>query len=159
MKVSTAKILECAVTEFLLNENTTRRVLQRQFIAHFGCKPFLAARIWNKIDKTIDYQLNFNNLIWFLATLHFMKSYPTTDVLAGRLGKDEKTVRKHLWKWTEYIGSVDLVSHAFEHSLYWNHFTALSCLVNDTMEDFSSDIYVTRSVWNDDENGEYVTDE
>ena len=87
-----------------------------------------------------------------------MKSYPTTDVIAGRLGRDEKTVRKHIWKWIEYIGSVDLVSHAFDHSLYWNHFTALSHLVHFTMEDFSSDVFLTRSVWNSD-NDESVTDE
>ena len=62
MKVSTAKVLECVIADFGLNSNTIKTIFLLRFITHFGCKPSLAAQIWNKINKDIDYQINFNNL-------------------------------------------------------------------------------------------------
>ena len=85
-----------------------------------------------------------------------MKAYPPMDALASRLNCDEKTVRKHIWKWIEDIGSIDVVRNAFANSLYWNHFSALTNLVEETCDDFDSDAFIVPNVGY---NGEYVTDE
>ena len=72
----------------------------RRFRSNFGTRPEACAQLWHDI-KTITPNLKARahprHLFWALM---FAKQYPTEHQLAGRLRKDEKTVR--LWVW--YIG-------------------------------------------------------
>lgn len=83
-------------------------VWQRRFVATFGCDNDNVAELWNNIDSHLA-QLNHRHLVWILAALCFLRTYPTCESLATKLNKDEKTIRKHAWTFTEYLSRLEMV--------------------------------------------------
>ena len=82
----------------------------RKFIAHFACIPSVIAVLWNKVNNEVQKIEDINQLLWLLAALHFMNSYPTMAVLATKLQKSEDTVRKWVWQWIDMLARLPNVS-------------------------------------------------
>ena len=87
---------------------SSRLTYIRRFRSYFGINPCAAANLWNSIDCDVTI-LNAAEVEWFLAALYFLRVYPTVTQLANTMGRDEKTVRKHVWKYTDLIGSLEVV--------------------------------------------------
>jgi hypothetical protein len=72
----------------------------RRFKASYGTKPEAVAQIWHDLTHTtipaarVDAGVPVTKLFWALT---WLKTYPTEEELAGRLHKDEKTVRTWVW--------------------------------------------------------------
>jgi len=67
----------------------------RRFKSHFGTSPLICSLLWEIV--ALHPQGEKLSPIHILWTLYFLKVYPTSDLLSGRLRKDPKTVKKYLW--------------------------------------------------------------
>jgi hypothetical protein len=65
--------------------------------------------MWNLVDSMGNVELDASHVVWMLASMSFLRIYPTTHVLATTLGHDEKTVRKYVWMFTEYLARLEVV--------------------------------------------------
>ena len=89
-------------------ENSTRRTYDRYFRSEFGVPLIVAVRLWNRVDRDVA-ELDCSYAVYYLATLVFLRSYPTVDRLANAIGRDEKTVRFWVWKFADYFSRLELV--------------------------------------------------
>jgi hypothetical protein len=81
---------------------------RRYFRSLFGCNVTHVRYLWNTIDSEIM-ELRFDHIGWLLASLYFLRCYPTFDELSVKLGKNQVTVRKHVWRFVDYLATLDLV--------------------------------------------------
>jgi hypothetical protein len=78
----------------------------RRFKALFGSRPIVYAQIWEDLQTTrirkarIDGNVCVNS---FLMAIHFLKRYPTEEVLSGLFKFCERTVRKWVWYYVSKI--------------------------------------------------------
>ena len=81
----------------------------RTWRAHFGACPRTSLEMWNLLLQEFVHELPRGvDLEAFFMVLFFLKTYPSVDVLASRVQKDQKTVRKWVW-W--YIEKMSHLSH------------------------------------------------
>lgn len=99
-------------------------VKNTRYVANFGAHPSVVALLWQLLVgcNTLDTYCKPKHLLWALL---FLKTYATFDVIACRVGADEKTVRK--WVWYVVHALADLVDDVV--SAY-----ALSCLLNSFVQ-------------------------
>lgn len=83
-------------------------VYRRNFRSLFGCNQSHVMQLWNTIDQEIV-DLRFDHVGWMLAALYFLRCYPTIDEIAIKLGKNQVTVRKHIWQFVDHIATLDVV--------------------------------------------------
>lgn len=88
------------------NYRRSNDVENDRFMANFGTPPSIVALLWQMMASIngIDTYCKPKHLLW---TLMFLKTYATFDVIACRVGADEKTVRK--WVWYVVFTVADLV--------------------------------------------------
>jgi hypothetical protein len=82
--------------ELQRQQQTREQTNLRRFRAHFGVSPEVCTIVFMDIHDSIQKPTPND----FLMTLHWMTTYPKEEVLAGRFGSSEKTVRKWLWAYT-----------------------------------------------------------
>eukprot|EP00977_Amphora_coffeiformis_P007617 scaffold1684_cov214-Amphora_coffeaeformis.AAC.1 len=73
------------------------RIEDCSFRSHFGCSPDVCSILWQKIDERMQPRprgMMPKHLLWALL---FLKTYQKEDVLAGRAGTTQKTLRKWVW--------------------------------------------------------------
>lgn len=79
----------------------------RRFRAFYGAAPETCIAILADLSTTAVgaalFQKKQPDPMRFLMALHWMKSYEGENVLAGRFGKDEKTIRKSNWMFVAAI--------------------------------------------------------
>ena len=133
MQITTRMVREGAQGEFgiIWNSTTTRTNYGRRFRSHFGCCIFTARDFWNRLDSQVEELADPSNIVWLLTAFFFMKHYPTCQVIATRVGRDEKTVRTHLWIWIEYLSLLDLVG-GFPRYVYFDINEAYNQLRQET---------------------------
>ena len=68
----------------------------RRFKAHFGIEPTIVAAIWIMILPYVD-QYNIQP-VYLLWALYYMKTYSTWDIMAAKLHKSEKSIRKWIYQ-------------------------------------------------------------
>ena len=103
------------------DENQPSSALYRRYNAHFGMGPSKLARFWNEIDAMIT-DLSPSEIKWYLTTMYFLRCYPTCEQLGARVGHDEKTVRKYIWKFVDYVSQLELVCQWYEDGrIYFSH--------------------------------------
>jgi hypothetical protein len=86
------------------------KIRLRRFVGAFGLEPIHCAIVWQKL-VSIGWtgrigRANPTHLLW---TLLFLRTYPTEETLASRVGADEKTVRKWVWFYIKGISSLSPV--------------------------------------------------
>ena len=89
----------------------------RVWKAHFGVCPRASHEMWQLISDQYshDHPQGLNLIDYFMA-LFFLKTYPTFDVLAAWVKKDEKTVRKWVWRYVRmmaFLSPMLVSAHAF----------------------------------------------
>jgi hypothetical protein len=116
--INEAFVLRCglAVGGFSPQRRAARTELRR-FKGLCGALPKSCVELWNDLHTTsvgaacIPEAANVDHLFWALL---FLKECPTESPLAGRLGKDEKAVRK----WV--LHCVVKISLLKPHKIIWN---------------------------------------
>ena len=112
MRISPLAV-KCAAREIYSHLDWTHMgesiTYNRRFRAIFGADPRNMARVWNAIDGAIEEQADTSEIYWLMVTMHWMKTYPTIDNLATTIGKDPKTVRTYLWKYTDLMARLEVV--------------------------------------------------
>ena len=84
-------------------------IYHRRCRAIFGVRADQIKGLWNAIDEDLE-DLNPIHLVYFLATLSFLRVYPTTEQLANTIGRDERTIRTWIWRFTDLLANLELVS-------------------------------------------------
>jgi hypothetical protein len=78
----------------------------RRFKAHYGSSPVVYAQIWEDLQTTriraarIDGNACVDS---FLMAIHFLKVYPTEEVLSGLFKICDRSVRKWVWYYVTKI--------------------------------------------------------
>lgn len=117
MITNSAAVRMVAETKFgVLGESDVS--FRRRFLATFGCNVSTVAQLWNDVDVNVQ-QLNNTHVIWFLTSLCFLRTHPTMEGLATRPQKDKKTVRKHVWAFTQCLSRLEMVSAKLEHMCWF----------------------------------------
>ena len=74
---------------------------QRRFRTHFGCHPKVLAQLYEDLQTTtIDAALFDSSkidVVDFLATIHFLKRYPTEIEREALFNLSAKTIRSRTW--------------------------------------------------------------
>lgn len=88
--------------------NVCRRTKMERFIAHFGARPETVNAMYVDMQTTNipEAFVQKPNVCYFLMALNWLKSYSTETVMAGRFKKDEKTVRKYIWKYSRHVSAL-----------------------------------------------------
>lgn len=89
----------------------SKSVGMRRFKANFGVSPNVCHKLWQELVKPNNPEPN--HLMW---TLKFLKTYPTENVLATILERDEKTLRKYIWLYVTCLAELNVV-HIFFFSI------------------------------------------
>ena len=95
MDITVEQIQVCAERRFNLLRPPTGVPTNRyeeKFVSHFGCNSEIATQIWNLINNNVETLYNHDNIVWFLAALYFIKTYPTMATLSTKLGKSEDSI-------------------------------------------------------------------
>ena len=96
-----------------LMEDSLTPLEYRHWKANFGVCPKSSFKMWKLIlQECLTFQEDAPELYHYFMALHFLKTYPSIDNLAGRVNRDPKTVRKWIWWFVHVMGSLseDLVS-------------------------------------------------
>jgi hypothetical protein len=104
--MSAAEILVFGLRLVNCRFRNSEKVKLRRFKAHFGAKPECAVQMWDAMRTTNipEARLEANaHIKHLLISLHFLKCYPTEEVLASKFGLDEKTVRNWVWKYVKKL--------------------------------------------------------
>ena len=90
-----------------LRERSERCTLRR-FRSHFGTSPEICAEVWNALqgNPRIQNQIDSAYPKHLLLGLMLLKTYAVEEVLAGKVGVDEKTFRKQAWRLIYAIASL-----------------------------------------------------
>jgi hypothetical protein len=81
----------------------------RRFVGMFGLEPIHCAVAWNELVLSgWTGRARYAKPVHLLWALHFLRVYPTEEVLAARVGADEKTVRKWVWFYVNGIARLTL---------------------------------------------------
>ena len=75
-------------------ERLSRRTQEKHFKEMYGCLPVVVQHIWYDLKGKIPEKAKIDHLFW---ALFFLKRYPTSGEMAGRLKKDPVTLRKWIW--------------------------------------------------------------
>lgn len=96
------------------NHRRSETVEVNRYMANFGTHPSVVAVLWRMVAgiNGIDAYFKPKHLLW---GLFFLKTYTTFDVIACRVGADEKTVRKWVWYAVRVVADLvdDVVSRMF----------------------------------------------
>ncbi len=100
---------------------------RERFHDHFGMRDTEVRAIWNLIDETVK-ELEASHVVWLLAALAFLRTYPTTSHLACTLNRTPKTVRKYVWIFTEHLARLEVVCYCREMTMcrYWQRHGSLT---------------------------------
>ena len=86
-----------------------KRMSSKRFKSMFHLSPSVCKPLWKRLDEGHT-EMPFTQIPHLLYALYYMKNYCSWSDLAGRSGKDEKTVRKWAWIVIRFIAEQDWVS-------------------------------------------------
>lgn len=98
--------LGCSVMGISKKGTKTRK---RRFMAHYGLDPVMVSIVWSRLAHSgwLQYAgVRGAKPEHFLWCLHWFKCYDTEEILAARVGCDEKTFRKWIWFYAEGIAEL-----------------------------------------------------
>jgi hypothetical protein len=108
-KVSAADFEQAALG--ILNRRRVRAGVTwlRRFVGMFGLEPIHCAIVWNELVLSgWTGRTRCAKPVHLLWALHFLRVYPTEEVLVARVGVDEKTARKWVWFYIHGIARLTL---------------------------------------------------
>ena len=95
-----------ALNDAYYNEDVTP-LQSRTWRSHFGVCPRASLNMWRLLLTHFEHEhARGLDLSAFFMTLCFLKSYPSVEMMASRVQKDPKTVRKWLWWYIRKMASL-----------------------------------------------------